>query len=272
MKKMRLVFIILVWMMFISSTSKALEVETSITINGAYLKSDTNHLLLEDTVFVVGRTLVEAFGGKIGWREEIQTVVIQLEGKYIEMIIGENEALVNGEIYRLNKAPFIKDGRTMIPLRFVSEVFDCQVNWNGQTYTVVIEKEGLVVDEDFVVEPAYTEQDLYLLAKIVTVESGDGSLEMKMAIANTVLNRVKDPRFPNTIAEVIYQDDVCVQFPPAHRASFATLEPSQMAIVAAKKTLEGVNNIGESLYFNNAPFKSKSADLICVIEGEYFYR
>ena len=38
-----------------------------------------------------------------------------------------------------------------------------------------------------------------------------------------------------------------------------------------QKALEGVNNIGYSLYFNNSPFRSKPNDLIKIIDGEYFY-
>ena len=85
---------------------------------------------------------------------------------------------------------------------------------------------------------------MYLLSKSVTVESGDKSLEMALAIAITVLNRVGDSRFPDTIEGVIYQVDVYKQFPPTHKASFKDLEPTYLSKIAAKKTLEGINNIG----------------------------
>ncbi|SHJ10792.1 Cell Wall Hydrolase [Dethiosulfatibacter aminovorans DSM 17477] len=118
----------------------------------------------------------------------------------------------------------------------------------------------------------YTEDELHLLSKIVTVESGDTSKEMALAIANTILNRVKSPEFPDTIEGVVYQVEIHVQFPPAHEDSFATLAPMPISTVAAREALEGNNNIGDALYFNNQPFSSKTDDLIDVIDGEYFYR
>ena len=83
-----------------------------------------------------------------------------------------------------------------------------------------------------------------------------------------VLNRVADPRFPNTIYEVIFQKG---QFPPAYYSSFATLEPKEESFTAAKNALMGEVIIEDALYFNYIPFKSKSDDFIRNIEGDYFY-
>ncbi len=248
------------------------DVEASVRINDSYLYSDTPHVLQGDTVFVVGRFLVEALGGTIEWFGDTKTVRMTLDEKSIEIVIGSTDARVDGVAVELYKAPFIKDGRTMIPLRFVSENFGCQVDWNQSTFTVDIVNSGVEIPEAYIYERNYTDEDLYLLAKIVTVESGDYSLDMAMAIANTVLNRVKDESFPDTIEGVIYQANEHVQFPPAHKESFKNLEPKPISIAAAKKALEGVNNIEGSLYFNNQPFVSKSDDLIRIIDGEYFYR
>lgn len=246
-------------------------VETSVKINGHFLYADTNHILVKDTTFVVSKYLVEALGGEIEWFGETQSVEITLNEDVIQLTIGSLDALVNGETFTLNKAPFIRNGRTMLPLRFVSEHLECEVSWVQETYTVEITKEDLEVPEAYIYDRPYTDEDLYYLSKIVTVESGEVSLEMAMAIANTVLNRVKDDRFPNTVKDVIFQVDKYVQFPPAHKASFESLQAKPISIMAAKKALEGVNTIGYSLYFNNQPFKSKSDDLIKVIDGEYFY-
>ena len=272
MKKIICVFLAFVIITTCSfGDNEALIVETSVMINESYLYSDTQHILVEDTVFVVGRYLVEALAGTIEWIESTQTVKMTLDERVIEIMIGSTEATVDGVAVQLYKAPFIKEGRTMIPLKFVSEHFGCEVSWIQSTYTVDIIKDGLVVPDELTVNRTYTDEDLRLLSKIVTVESGDKSLEMALAIANTVLNRVKDSRFPNTVEGVIYHVDVYKQFPPAHKSSFETLEPTQLSIIASKKALEGINNIENSLFFNNQPFKSKTDDLIRIIDGEYFY-
>ena len=47
--------------------------------------------------------------------------------------------------------------------------------------------------------------DMYLLAQLVQAEAGNQSLEGKRLVVDVVLNRVADPRFPNTVEEVIFQ-------------------------------------------------------------------
>ena len=50
-----------------------------------------------------------------------------------------------------------------------------------------------------------------LLAVLVMAEAGNQDLDGKRLVVDVVLNRVKDSRFPNTIEEVIYEDN---QFSP----------------------------------------------------------
>jgi len=52
---------------------------------------------------------------------------------------------------------------------------------------------------------SYSSSDLELLAKLVRAEAEGEPYEGMVAVAASVLNRVADPRYPNTIPEVIYQ-------------------------------------------------------------------
>ena len=54
------------------------------------------------------------------------------------MQIGKKSATVNGKEVVLDVAPFIVNGRTLVPIRFISETFGAQVNWDGNTKTVTI--------------------------------------------------------------------------------------------------------------------------------------
>jgi len=69
------------------------------------------------------------------------------------------------------------------------------------------------------------------------------------------------------VYDVIFQKG---QFPPAYKSGFKELVPPDECIIAAKMALEGVNNIGNCLYFNNRPFTSRSGTFYKKIEGEYF--
>ncbi|TYQ15031.1 UNVERIFIED_CONTAM: copper amine oxidase-like protein [Acetivibrio alkalicellulosi] len=54
--------------------------------------------------------------------------------------------LVNGEKVEFDRQPYIKDGRTMVPIRFISERMGCEVIWQGLSQSVFIRKgETLII-------------------------------------------------------------------------------------------------------------------------------
>ncbi|MDQ0063361.1 cell wall hydrolase [Paenibacillus harenae] len=117
----------------------------------------------------------------------------------------------------------------------------------------------------------YTEADLMLLAKITMVEAGYEPYEGQLGIANIILNRVKDSRFPDTIKGVIYSGK---QFPPAHNGLLDKSKPNASSLRAAKDALNGKNNIKNAVYFFN-PKVSKgefwsSLDVVVTIAHHSF--
>lgn len=66
--------------------------------------------------------------------------------------------------------------------------------------------------------------DAYLLAKIAMAEAEGEDTEGKALVMLVVLNRVWSDEFPNTISEVIYQED---QFSPVSNGRFESVEPSK---------------------------------------------
>lgn len=104
-----------------------------------------------------------------------------------------------------------------------------------------------------------TDEEIWLLACVIDWEAGWESYEGKLAVANVVLNRVRNPRFDNTITRVIYAKS---QFTGV--ANGGTGQPSerfqalldsgprtQDCIKAAKEALAGVNNIGTYTSFRS---------------------
>ncbi len=56
------------------------------------------------------------------------------------MEVGQTTAQVNGEIQELIVAPSIKEGRTLVPLRFVAQAFGCQVDYQHETKMIKISR------------------------------------------------------------------------------------------------------------------------------------
>ncbi|MDD3766217.1 MAG: copper amine oxidase N-terminal domain-containing protein [Eubacteriales bacterium] len=87
--------------------------------------------IYEGRTMVPLRFVAEALGATVGWNEEDSSVSITSSNLIISLWLGEQQAIVNGEIYDLDVAPFTKDSYTMVPLRFISENMGMYVYYNG---------------------------------------------------------------------------------------------------------------------------------------------
>lgn len=93
-------------------------------------------------VFVPMRALFEWLGAEVSYDAALKTVKASRFGKNIELKIGNRRAYVNGTPVVLDVAPEISDGHVFVPLRFVAEVLDAEVNWDTLTFTVTVKQEG----------------------------------------------------------------------------------------------------------------------------------
>ncbi|MBQ9604719.1 MAG: haloacid dehalogenase-like hydrolase [Firmicutes bacterium] len=55
-----------------------------------------------------------------------------------ELRIGDNTVIVNGEEQTIEAPPVIINERTLVPLRFIAEMFGSNVNWDAETKTIYI--------------------------------------------------------------------------------------------------------------------------------------
>lgn len=81
------------------------------------------------TTFVPLRFVSDKLGGTLELNEKDITIV---KGeRTVNLTIGAKTATVNGKIVTLDKASFAKNGRTLVPLRFVSEALGENVKWDA---------------------------------------------------------------------------------------------------------------------------------------------
>ena len=120
--------------------------------------------------------------------------------------------------------------------------------------------------------------DKYLLAKLAMAEAEGESYNCKAMIVMTVLNRVEDEYFPDTIKEVIFQcSNGVYQFTPISDGRWERVEPNEECwnVVEYIDSLEYDLSNG-SLYFeackdeNN--WHSRNLEFICQIDHTRFYK
>ncbi len=272
MKKIVLILIVFSFINILNVSYANQQIPVTVRVNNQIIESQDPNIIVDDRVFVLARDISESLGALVQWNNYTRQVAIVLDDRVIKMNIDSFTADVNGEIKVMDTMPFLYNDRAYVPVRFLSESLGCEVEWDGINRIVDINEELEATSRgETITEDSYTKEDLLWLSRIVQVETGGSTIDMKLAVANVVLNRVKSNIFPDSIHDVIFEIDVYVQFPPAHRESFPTLYPSELSIEAARRALEGENNIEDCLYFNNSPFKTKTDDLYKVIDGEYFY-
>ncbi|MDO4634215.1 MAG: cell wall hydrolase [Eubacteriales bacterium] len=92
--------------------------------------------------------------------------------------------------------------------------------------------------------------EYYTLLQIVEAEATGEDLKGKMLIANVILNRVKDDRFPNTIEEVVWQTEGgSAQFQPTIDGRIYSVEVTDETIQAVDRVLAGEDESRGALFF-----------------------
>jgi len=107
-------------------------------VNGDIVKLDVPPMIQKGRTLVPIRFVSESFGAEVGYVKEEQKVTVNLYGKLIEIYINRTTAKVNGQPVTLDLPAMIIQGRTLVPLRFVSENLGAKVDWDGKTQTITI--------------------------------------------------------------------------------------------------------------------------------------
>lgn len=118
------------------------------------LKLDGNSLSTVVPPVIMGsRTLVpirfmESLGAQISWDNTTQTATVVHNSAVVSMSINSDKVLVNGQSMTLDPDSIPKlvtytsmnnDSRTMVPVRFISQVLGYNVNWDPSSYTAIID-------------------------------------------------------------------------------------------------------------------------------------
>ena len=104
----------------------------------------------------------------------------------------------------------------------------------------VLEQEGILLEDS----------DLDVLLRIVESEAGSEDAEGRLLVANVILNRVNDDKFPSTVTEVVFQQENGVaQFSPVSNGKIYQVKISEETSEAVERALRGEDISQGALYF-----------------------
>ncbi len=120
-----------------------------------------------------------------------------------------------------------------------------------------------------------SQSNIDLLARLVTAESAGEPFEGQVAVAASILNRLKDPRYPNTIPGIVYQiDNGLYQYSPVLDGSINN-PASASSYQAVNSALSGWDpSKGANGFYNPAKTTSKwvrSHPITAVIGNHVFF-
>lgn len=129
---------------FFNTTSKSGYV--NVLVNNKEITTNPAAHIVNGNTFIPLRGVFEALGAKVEWESAIQQVVIRYIDKTVILQIGSKKARVltgtgtktTSSEFDIPVAPFIKEGSTFIPLRFVAESIGGEVKWYQDDYTAAI--------------------------------------------------------------------------------------------------------------------------------------
>lgn len=203
-----------------------------------------------DSLYTVGQ-LFDTTASKVMQDNRLSSTVIY-PGQKLEVPAGVHTVQPGDFLYAVAK----KYGISLYALRKANAKWDDAI-YPGQK--LIIPAAGQAATASFSAPaPApvaakasisYTQNELDLLARLITAEANNQPNQAKVAVGAVVVNRVQDPRFPNTISGVIYErSGGYYQFTPVENGMI-NKPASEQAKAAAYEALHGSDPTNGALYF-----------------------
>lgn len=145
---MKKIWIILLILCIAVSNCAALDGEITVYVDAQQVAFDTPPFVENDRVMVPIRAISESLGATVTWVSKSNMILIETAGSVLVLSIGSDIMYKDTEPILLSAAPMIKNDRTYVPLRAVSEAFYCTVNWDEAAAQVTIDVADNFTDGD----------------------------------------------------------------------------------------------------------------------------
>jgi len=109
-------------------------------VNGDEPTFDVAPFIRKGSTLVPFRAIAEALKADVTWNAKEQSVTVSRDGITVKLYIGKTTAYVNGKKVTLDVAAEVKAGRTVVPVRFISEALKADVKWDSESQSVIINK------------------------------------------------------------------------------------------------------------------------------------
>ncbi|MCR4962953.1 MAG: copper amine oxidase N-terminal domain-containing protein [Firmicutes bacterium] len=187
-KVLAVAFCVLMLVAVFSSAALADNQEIAIQLDGQNIQvGEVAPIIVDGRTFVPFRALFEAMGAEVDFDDATRTVLAERDGLNISFVIGEKAVTIaegeNKTTVQIDAATFIREGRTLIPVRFAAQALGASVGWDAAKRTV------LIIDTDKLAAK-YAEN--FTLMNLILADNAKyydktyaftGNMDMKMKVA-----------------------------------------------------------------------------------------
>jgi len=127
-----------VLLIIILPASSMADQQITVMLDGEKLNFDVSPILENGRVMVPMRVIFEALDAWVEWDNDTGTITANNDNNTVRLTVGKRKAEINGDAVKLDVPVKVFQGRTLVPLRFVSEALGTEVEWQEKSQTVVI--------------------------------------------------------------------------------------------------------------------------------------
>ncbi|HAA34507.1 MAG TPA: hypothetical protein DCD97_04265 [Firmicutes bacterium] len=148
-----------------------------ITLDDTVVETDVPPYIDENSrTMVPVRFVTQGLGCYVEWNQEEQQIRVSRSGIVVELYIGQKIARVNGTEKGMDTTAVLKEGRTMVPLRFLAETFGLEVSWKQEDQTVALRSPSQPAAPPAAPTPPATEPRMAIVTgDVVNIRSGPGT-------------------------------------------------------------------------------------------------
>lgn len=248
------------------------QIDTALCVDGEYVSVEVARVQHDGVTYValapMAKELDESV--QIGWDGSSSTVTVKSSKLSLSAKVGQLYIQANGRYLYVPEGVQMVGGKVTVPLSVLVKAFDARLSWDAASGTVVVNRGSGAIQSG---DSYYNQDDLFWLSRIIQAECGNQPLEGRMAVGNVVLNRVKNPAFPNTVKGVLSQKN---QFTTWKNGALAKRTPNATSVIAAKLVLDGgeVESTKGATFFDSKSnsWAARNKTCVAVIGNHKFYK
>lgn len=126
-----ILFSVLIISMIFSTSKVDAQINVPLyVINGQTQSFHLDGIEKNGSTFIPLRGVFETLGASVNWDNKNQSITAKKGSSSVFLKVGSKLGKVNGKNVSISAVPFVKEGKTYVPLRFVSEALGATVNWS----------------------------------------------------------------------------------------------------------------------------------------------